>query len=47
MITEQGLEYDVSFDALLGDYIILDVGDAVVNLTKSDLSEMIKELGSD
>lgn len=47
MITEQGYEYDVSFDTLLGDYIVLDMGDVVINLTKSDLSEMLKELGSD
>lgn len=46
VITEQGVEYDIAYDSVLGDYVCIDLGDVVCNLTIQDLRDMLKELES-
>jgi hypothetical protein len=46
MTTEQGLEWDVSWDTLTKeDCIFIDVGDETVTLTKADIMEMLEFMG--
>ena len=46
MVTEQGLEWDVSWDTLTKeDCIFIDVGDETVTLTKADIMEMLEFMG--
>jgi hypothetical protein len=44
METDNGYEWDVSFDPINGEQVMLDVGDEVCYLTVADLESMLQAL---
>lgn len=44
--TELGYNWDIGYNSEKeGDVVIIDAGDTVITLSKSDLSDMLEELG--
>jgi len=48
METDYGYEWDVGWDSLTKrDYVIIDIGDESIHLTKSDLQSMLSDMGEE